>query len=177
MGFDAIWISPVVDNTDGGYHGYWAKNLSAINGHFGSPQDLTALIQACHSRGMYVMLDIVANHMGPVGTDYSSLYPFNDPSHYHDYCIINPDDFQNNQQRVENCRLAGLPDLKQENPYVQQQLYQWIQYMVQTYGFDGLRVDTTPEVPKDFWTGFSQSAGVYTVGEVFDGRYNYVAGY
>ena len=27
MGFDAIWISPIVENTDGGYHGYWAKNL------------------------------------------------------------------------------------------------------------------------------------------------------
>jgi len=27
MGFDAIWISPVVANVPGGYHGYWASNL------------------------------------------------------------------------------------------------------------------------------------------------------
>ena len=26
LGFDAIWISPVVDNLDGGYHGYWARH-------------------------------------------------------------------------------------------------------------------------------------------------------
>jgi len=26
LGFDAIWISPVIDNIDGGYHGYWARN-------------------------------------------------------------------------------------------------------------------------------------------------------
>ena len=29
LGFDAIWISPVIENTPNGYHGYWAKNLSA----------------------------------------------------------------------------------------------------------------------------------------------------
>ena len=31
LGFDAIWISPVIDNLEGtsfgdGYHGYWGKN-------------------------------------------------------------------------------------------------------------------------------------------------------
>ena len=27
LGFNAIWISPVVANADNGYHGYWAKDL------------------------------------------------------------------------------------------------------------------------------------------------------
>lgn len=36
MGFDAIWISPVVDNSADGYHGYWARNWNAINSYFGS---------------------------------------------------------------------------------------------------------------------------------------------
>ena len=36
MGFDAIWISPVIDNVEGGYHGYWAKNWEKVNSHFGS---------------------------------------------------------------------------------------------------------------------------------------------
>ena len=36
MGFDAIWISPIVDNLDPGYHGYWARNWEAVNDHFGS---------------------------------------------------------------------------------------------------------------------------------------------
>ena len=27
MGFDAIWISPVIDNYDVGYHGYLARNM------------------------------------------------------------------------------------------------------------------------------------------------------
>ena len=46
------------------------------------------------------------------------------------------------------------------------------------YGnLDGLRIDTIPEVPKDFWRDFQKSAGVYCVGEVFDGRIGYVADY
>ena len=35
LGFDAIWISPVVSNINGGYHGYWAKNIYEINSSFG----------------------------------------------------------------------------------------------------------------------------------------------
>lgn len=44
MGFDAIWITPVVDNIDGGYHGYWARNWEKTNDHFGSEQDLIDLV-------------------------------------------------------------------------------------------------------------------------------------
>ena len=36
MGFDSIWISPVVSNTPGGYHGYWAGDWTTINSHFGN---------------------------------------------------------------------------------------------------------------------------------------------
>jgi len=32
-------------------------------------------------------------------------------------------------------------------------------------------------VPKWFWNQYSQSAGVFTIGEVFNGDYDYVAGY
>lgn len=71
MGFDAIWISPVVDNTEGGYHGYWARNWNKLNSNFGSEEDLKSLVKACHDRDMFVMVDVVANHVGPVDGDYS----------------------------------------------------------------------------------------------------------
>ena len=48
--------------------------------------------------------------------------------------------------QVEFCRLAGLPDLDQENSYVANTLTAWIQNTVETYGFDGIRIDTVPEV-------------------------------
>jgi glycosidase len=62
---------------------------------------------------------------------------------------------------IENCRLAGLPDLDQGNSYVRQYLKDWIKNLVNTYEFDGIRIDTIPEVPKDFWSEYGQSAGVF----------------
>lgn len=36
MGFDAIWISPIVKNYPNDWHGYAAMNIYEINPHFGT---------------------------------------------------------------------------------------------------------------------------------------------
>lgn len=77
MGFDAIWISPIIDNYDGGYHGYWGRNLNALNQHFGSEQNFVDFVSACHAKGIWVMVDVVANHMGNTNQNYSQNVPFN----------------------------------------------------------------------------------------------------
>ena len=174
MGFDAIWISPIVENIEGAYHGYHLTNLYNLNYHFGTEDDLRALINACHSKDIWVMVDVVANHVGPVGTDYSQINPFNSADHYHDYCDITD---WNNQWQVENCRLSGLPDLKQENEWVAQTLINWIKDLVSKYDIDGIRIDTIMEVPKTFWDSFRPAAGVFQIGEAFNGDINYVADY
>ena len=58
LGVNAIWISPIPEQTDKGYHGYWQKNIFAINSHFGSSDDLKQLISECHKRNIWVMLDV-----------------------------------------------------------------------------------------------------------------------
>ena len=174
MGFDAIWISPVPDNMDGNYHGYAARNWEKINDHFGSEEDLKSLVKAAHAKDIYVMVDVVANHVGCVGTDFSQIYPFNQPDHYHDECYI--EDW-GNQWQVEHCRLACLPDLAQENDFVRSYLKKWIHDLVETYGFDGIRIDTIPHVSKDFWKEYGDAAGVFQVGEAFNGDSGYVGPY
>ena len=156
LGFDAIWISPVVENTPHGYHGYWAKNISAVNHHFGDEQALLQMVQAAHAKDIWVMVDVVANHMGGSIGDISSFFPFNLPEHYHDCsgCATSCDitDFSTLYSvDCEHCRLAGLPDLNQDNPWVNSQLMQWVSGLVSHYGFDGIRVDTVPEVKPNFW--------------------------
>lgn len=70
MGFDAIWISPIVAqltaSTGNGesYTGYWGQDLYALNPSFGTEDDLKELVENVHARGMYIMLDVVVNHMG-----------------------------------------------------------------------------------------------------------------
>ena len=55
-------------------------------------------MNACHERGMLVMVDVVANHMGNTDTDYHHNNPFNDASHYHPWCEISDADFANHNQ-------------------------------------------------------------------------------
>ena len=100
MGFDAIWISPIVDNYDGAYHGYWARNIYGLNSNFGSEQDFVDFVSACHERDIWVMVDVVGNHMGNQDTNFGSNNPFNDGSHFHDWCSISDSDFANHNQQA-----------------------------------------------------------------------------
>lgn len=184
LGANAIWISPIVENFDeeqyDGYHGYWAKNLYAMNKHFGDADDLRHLIDECHKRDIWVMVDVVANHVGGPADDHSGVYPFNQTEHYHN-CTGCPADCNiadwGNQYEVEHCRLSGLPDLNHENEFVYMTLLSWIREMRTVFDIDGFRVDTIPEVPKRFWRDFNNAAGGYCVGEAYNGNIDYVSGY
>lgn len=114
----------------------------------------------------------------PPNYDYSGVVPFNKASYYHP-CNVCPEkcwieDF-NNITQVQVCQLDGLPDLDQSNEYVAETLLAWVGDLVSKYAIDGLRVDTVPEVEPSFWARFQAAAGVYAVGEVFNGNVAYVA--
>lgn len=174
MGFDAIWISPVVDNMADGYHGYWFQDWEKINSNFGTVESLKQLIDACHKMDMLVMVDVVANHVAPVDMDFSSINPFNKPEHYHTKCDITDWD---NQYQMEYCRLLDLPDLNQTNAFVRPYLVDWIRRHTTDYDFDGIRIDTVPHVEKPFWTEYTQAGGVFSIGEVFKNNETYIADY
>jgi len=182
MGFDAIWISPVVENTEQGYHGYWVKNLYTINPEFGTEEELRELIQACHDRDIWVMVDVVANHIGYVPNqndtnhDFSEIVPFNKMEYFNEFENCDFIDYSN-QSKVELCWLSGLPDLNQNEPFVRQKLLEWIKEFVQKWNFDALRIDTIPHVSKPFWAEFSKQSGVYTIGEVLNFNIEYLASY
>jgi len=60
---------------------------------------------------------------------------------------------------------------------VRNYLKTWINDVVKTYNFDGIRIDTIPEVSKDFWSEYTASSGVFQMGECFNGDVTFVAGY
>ena len=173
MGFNAIWISPIVLNKDGSYHGYHALDLYQINPNYGSANDLKELIRTCHKKDIWVVLDAVPNHMAP-DVPISSINPFNKDEYYHDYCEIVD---ENNQEQRENCRLFGLPDLKQEHSFVKEKYLEWIQDIITDYDFDGVRYADVPYVPKWFWKEFSQAANTYTFGVISSKSSKYIADY
>jgi alpha-amylase len=148
-GFTAIWISPVSQNYEGPrttygdpYHGYWIADASQLNTRFGTSDDLKALSAELHRRGMYLMVDIVANNvMSTSITTNFSTYMFKDPSQYHPYCPID----WNNLTSIQNCWLGDtsvpLPDVNTQDPTVASTYGSWIQNLVQEYDIDGLRID------------------------------------
>eukprot|EP00330_Aristerostoma_sp_ATCC50986_P007869 CAMPEP_0114598698 /NCGR_PEP_ID=MMETSP0125-20121206/21109_1 /TAXON_ID=485358 ORGANISM="Aristerostoma sp., Strain ATCC 50986" /NCGR_SAMPLE_ID=MMETSP0125 /ASSEMBLY_ACC=CAM_ASM_000245 /LENGTH=197 /DNA_ID=CAMNT_0001804771 /DNA_START=109 /DNA_END=703 /DNA_ORIENTATION=+ len=174
MGFDAIWISPIPLNFEGAYHGYAAIDFYKLNPNFGTQEDLTNMINAAHDAGLWVMLDVVANHVGPVGTDFSQIVPFNSSSNYHP----EPNPKLEQSTEVQVCRLDNLPDLDQDDSTTRQLLLDWVKGIVANNSFDGLRVDTVEEVKPEFWKEYiSEYAGVHAVGEVFNGDLDFVSGY
>ena len=75
LGVTAIEIMPIgaFSGTRGwGYDGVlWYAPQAA----YGRPEDLKALVEAAHARGMAVMLDVVYNHFGPEGNYIPSYFP------------------------------------------------------------------------------------------------------
>lgn len=188
MGFDAVWISPAMANIEGNttygaaYHGYWPVNYNALNSHFGTEDDLKALSAALHKRGMYLMMDIIVNHVAatttPPSLTYDQFQPFNAAADFHPFCFIQ--DYQN-QTQVEQCWVGdanlALADINTEDSNIVSTYNTWIKNLVTTYNVDGLRLDTVKHVRQDFWPDFLSSAGVFAVGEVLDDRYNYTGAY
>ena len=77
LGVTALWITPSFQNRwvqgDGtiagysaGYHGYWQVDLTTIDAHLGSNQEMKDLIAAAQALGMKVYFDVVTNHTGDV---------------------------------------------------------------------------------------------------------------
>lgn len=76
LGVDAIWMTPfqeqirgLVDEGTGptyGYHGYWIRDWTAVDPALGTEDDLRAVVEAAHRRGIRVLMDAVINHTGPV---------------------------------------------------------------------------------------------------------------
>jgi alpha-amylase len=163
---------------------YWTKDFDTLNPHFGSADDLHALSNALHKRGMYLMFDVVVNHMAlpDPNVNFTNFSPpFSDASSFHNHCFVDESPDSKNQTSVEQCWLGDatlpLPDLNTENPTVVSKLLDWVHKLVQDYAVDGLRIDTVKHIRKDFWPDFSKAAGVFTLGEVFTNDTEYAAQY
>lgn len=61
LGVDALWLSPVYDspNDDNGYD---IRDYEKIMSEFGTMEDFDELLEAVHSRGMRLIMDLVVNH-------------------------------------------------------------------------------------------------------------------
>ncbi|WP_374089655.1 malto-oligosyltrehalose trehalohydrolase [Methylomicrobium lacus] len=123
LGITAIELMPLADFPGTRNWGYDGVLPFAPDHSYGTPDELKALVQAAHARGLMVLLDVVYNHFGPDG-NYLHLYApqfFNARQHTPWGAAIN---FDGKDSRI-------VRDF-----YIHNALY-WLE----EYHFDGLRVD------------------------------------
>ena len=101
--------------------------------------------------------------------DYSVFTPFNSQEYFHPYCEIDYSNATSVLDCWEGDNTVPLPDLRTENATVQAMWGSWIKGLVKNYTIDGLRLDSAKQTGSFFFPGFEKAAGVYTVGEDFNG--------
>ncbi|KAF8858733.1 glycoside hydrolase [Acephala macrosclerotiorum] len=152
-------------------------SLYSVNPNFGSAGDLKALAAALKSLGIYLMVDVAADHMASddaaESIDYTVINPFNDKKYFHNICWVTD---YSNQTNVELCWLGNdqypLPDLNTTRTDVRNMFSSGIEYLVSTYS-----IGTVKHVDGSFWSIFNSASGVYNAGEVADGNVPYVCPY
>jgi maltooligosyltrehalose trehalohydrolase len=106
--------------------GYDGASLFAVTDVYGGPDGLKRLVDACHARGLAVLLDVVYNHFGPVG-NYSGMFgPYMTGKHRTPWGdAVNFEDGRSDQVRRFFCDNALM----------------WMR----DYRIDGLRLDAVHE--------------------------------
>lgn len=191
LGVNAIWTTPIIeqvhDYTDEGtgvtyaYHGYWAKDWTALDPNFGTEEDFSEMVSTAHSKGIKILMDVVINHTGPV-TKTDTQWP-------DDWVRMTPTCTYKDFESTVTCTLVdNLPDIKTESDEPVElpkflidkwksegrleaelasldaffartgypraprfYIIKWFSDWVEKYGIDGFRIDTAKHTEAKIW--------------------------
>ncbi|GEM_PF-2181403 len=203
LGVNTLWISSVTKNTEAtsagtngdthnysAYHSYWPvtafmtdynqgdfNGLPAIEDHFGTMDELKALVDACHKRGIRVLVDFAANHVfkdSPVFQKHQDW--FNDVGKP---TICDDNNGWGWDNYSEKCWFsADLPDINYENADARKTMVDHAVWLIKNTNIDGFRVDAVKHMNVQFikelraaTESLYANSGImfYMVGETFTG--------
>ncbi len=195
LGVTAIWLSPVMDNSDDDflgwwpYHGYHPVDFYRVDEHFGDMPLLKELVDKAHNRGIKVLLDMIYNHVSPQHpwvTDSTLWLDKGYQEWFHPRSGVDAGtSIQNwdDPYELEYFELGGLPDFAQENPDVYDFLLNVSKFWIDQTGCDGFRLDAVKHIPRRFWEKMNRDVhevagpNFMMLGEVFSGDTERVASY
>ena len=197
LGATAIWTTPIYDNNDKldfkefydnepttGYHGYGAVDFYGVEEHFGDLAKVKDFVRKAHLAGLLVIQDQVANHTGPfhvwandppTPTWFNGTVQNHISNNWQKWTTMNPRaTYQTQRRNLEGWFVDILPDLNQNDPEVEKYLIQNSLWWLAQSGFDAIRMDTLPHVPRSFWAKWAgaihrEYPKVNILGELFDG--------
>ena len=173
LGIGGLLLGPVFASES---HGYDIVDATRIDPRLGDTDDLRRVVDACHDRGIAVMLDGVFNHVGRSHPAYRQVVHERDHAPtagwFHlDFSRGGPDGFAYRSFEGHD-RLVAL---NHDNPAV----LDWAVDVACSWldlGIDGWRLDAAYQVPVGFWAAFADRVrarhpDAYLVGEVIRGDF------
>ncbi|NNE98184.1 MAG: hypothetical protein HKN25_04105 [Pyrinomonadaceae bacterium] len=199
LGVTAIWTTPFYDNNDKpdykemypgmpfttGFHGYGAIDMYGIDEHLGDQKKLREFVAKAQAMGFKVIQDQVVNHTGPyhvwaedppTPTWWNGTLKKHPNNNWQKWTAMNPRaTYQTQSRNIDGWFIDILPDFNQGDPEVEKYLTQHTIWWLETYGFDAIRMDTLPHVPRWFWQKWmtaikAEYPNVNVLGELFDGN-------
>jgi cyclomaltodextrinase len=143
LGVNILWlmpIHPIGEKLKKGTLGspYAIQDYYAINPEFGSTNDFRRLVKEAHTRGLRVILDLVANH-----TAWDNVLVAQHPEFY--------------KQDANGKVIPPVPEwtdvagLNYSNTRLREYMIDMLKYWITEYNVDGFRCDVAHMVPPDFW--------------------------
>lgn len=147
LGINCLWLNPFFPDTT--HHGYHATDYFSVNPRLGSADDLRALVDQAHQRGIRLLLDFVANHWGSGHSTFQTA--ISDPAS--DY--VNWYNFRAWPHDYETFfGVADLPKINVDYRPARDYLLRAARYWLTDFDFDGFRLDYAVGPSHDFWTDF-----------------------
>ena len=150
LGVTTLWLMPIHPIGVEGRKGvlgspYAIRDFYAVNPDYGTDDDFRALVEAVHARGMYVILDFVANHTAP-----DNAWVAEHPEWY----TRGPDGGLSTpiSPGGEPTDWTDVADLDYSNAALRAEMTDVLRYWVREFDVDGYRCDVAGWVPYDFWT-------------------------
>ncbi len=119
LGVNAVEIMPVAEFPGDRNWGYDGVFPFAVQSSYGGPRGLAELVEACHQRGVAVIVDVVYNHLGPEGQVHGQIAPY----------------FRDGVRTA----WGEAPDF--DAPEVRRHFIEAARYLLQGLHVDGMRVD------------------------------------
>ena len=183
LGITALYFNPIFHSASN--HRYHTYDYFQVDPMLGGNDALRALIDACHARGMKVVLDGVFNHDSRGFFQFHDVLENKEHSPYMDWFHINK--FPLNAYTEHDIGyaawwgMAALPKFNTTNPETREYLLSVAEYWLE-FGIDGWRLDVPNEINDDvFWQEFRERCRAinpecYIVGEIWDDASHWLKG-
>lgn len=175
LGITGLYLTPVFEADSN--HKYNTKDYKKVDSCFGTNQELKNLVRRAHDKGMRIMFDGVFNHTGTDFPYWQDILEKGKESPYFDWYMIQdwPIDQEKNTEDGRFYSFAfseKMPKLNTNNPEVIQYLLDVVEYWIDEFDIDALRLDVANEVSHKFCKALRQmikekKSDFYLLGEIW----------